>query len=71
LDAYPTTTEPVDDTSYAWLEPPPNVPGHVTVAPVVVVVPPLPEAVTTEVKVQTHMPRTISNAGNGTIFLVT
>jgi len=30
LDEYPTSTEPLDDTSYAWLYMPPNVPIHVT-----------------------------------------
>jgi hypothetical protein len=59
-------TEPVEEFSYPWLVLPPNVGSQVTVGPL----PPL-LALTREVKVSSQMARTISNAAQGKIFLIT
>jgi hypothetical protein len=65
LEAYPTTTEPVEETSYPWLVVPPNVGSHVTVEPAP------PPALTREVKTPSPTVRTISNAALGRNLLVT
>src|SRR5439155_450559 len=67
----PTTTEPVADTSYAWLPFPPNVPSQITLCAVPPPPPPLPLALRREVKVPSQRARAISKAAQGRIFLVT
>jgi len=69
FDAYPTITEPLDDVPYAWLEPPPRVPGHSTLDVVLVLVPPL--ALSEDVSMPYPRARIASSAEHGSIFLVT
>ena len=72
FEAYPTTTEPFEDTSYDWLEPPPKVPIHFTPDVEVAVPPPLPPlAVSGELNMASPMASAMRNARQGKIFRVT